>query len=115
MSWTLRTSISSNYASGFFIHNLAVRVLAAKTTDSLALVDNDGAVGDPASIGVAVLLANWTKSDLNNTAYSTAAGGQLDYLLNVAPRTGKSTMFVTVSRYLHVNLSSVRCHLSSCR
>ncbi|THV05421.1 Six-hairpin glycosidase [Dendrothele bispora CBS 962.96] len=72
--------------------NIANNVLAAKTTDSLPLIDNDGAVGDPASVGVAVLLANWTKSDLTNTAYSTAAGNQLNYLLNVAPRTASGAI-----------------------
>ena len=71
---------------------------------SMALVASDLAVGDPASelfktlqsyselinlvgIGNAVLLANWTRPDLANTAYSFAAGQQLDYLLNYAPRT----------------------------
>ncbi|KIY63982.1 Six-hairpin glycosidase [Cylindrobasidium torrendii FP15055 ss-10] len=44
----------------------------------------DGSSGDPASIGVAVLLANWTGQDRLN--YSDAATGQLNYLLNVAPR-----------------------------
>lgn len=53
----------------------------------MTLIENDGAVGDPASIGPAVLLANWTKTDLTNNAYSIAAGEQLDYLLNHAPRT----------------------------
>ncbi|KAJ7591410.1 Six-hairpin glycosidase [Mycena floridula] len=65
---------------------IATRVVSAKSSDSMTLVV-DGAVGDPASIGPAVLLANWTKTDPSNTAYSTAAGQQLDYLLNYAPRT----------------------------
>nr|VWP00542.1 Avirulence protein A [Ganoderma boninense] len=51
------------------------------------LIDGDGAVGDPASLGVAVLLANWTRTDLNDTKLADAARDQLDYLLNVAPRT----------------------------
>lgn len=44
----------------------------------------DGSSGDPASIGVAVLLANWTGQDGLN--YSDAATGQLNYLLNVVPK-----------------------------
>ncbi|KAF9076520.1 Six-hairpin glycosidase-like protein [Rhodocollybia butyracea] len=63
--------------------NIANNIVSAKPSDSLALVANDGAVGDPASIGVAVLLANWTSS---NVSFATAASDQLDYLLNVAPR-----------------------------
>lgn len=69
--------------------SIAIRTVSSKPPGSttLALVENDGAVGDPASIGIAVLLANWTKTDPNNDAFSWAAGQQLDYLLNHAPRT----------------------------
>ncbi|KAI0774354.1 Six-hairpin glycosidase [Fomes fomentarius] len=51
------------------------------------LIDGNGAVGDPPSIGVAVLLANWTRTDPSVTKYSTAASNQLRYLLEDAPRT----------------------------
>ncbi|KAI1796305.1 Six-hairpin glycosidase-like protein [Ganoderma leucocontextum] len=51
------------------------------------LIDGDGAVGDPASLGVAVLLANWTRTDLSDNRLELAAKNQLDYLLNVAPQT----------------------------
>jgi hypothetical protein len=37
-------------------------------------------------LGQAVLLYNWTRADLNDTRFSTAAGDQLGYLLNNAPR-----------------------------
>jgi hypothetical protein len=65
----------------------------------------DPAVGDPASkrihcnintitlkcltlgIGGAVLLANWTKSNLSDNLYGYAASQQLRYLLDFAPRT----------------------------
>ncbi|KAJ3743376.1 Six-hairpin glycosidase [Lentinula detonsa] len=74
---------ASNNASD--VLKIATSTVSAKPSDSLALVANDGAVGDPASIGVAVLLANWT--DSSDTSYASAASEQLDYLLNVAPRT----------------------------
>ncbi|KIM78044.1 hypothetical protein PILCRDRAFT_824760 [Piloderma croceum F 1598] len=49
---------------------------------------NDTSAGDPASIGVAVLLASytgqWSKDGLN---YAGAAQDQLDYLLEVVPHT----------------------------
>ncbi|KAF5369773.1 hypothetical protein D9758_001319 [Tetrapyrgos nigripes] len=70
---------------------IAENVVAAKPADSLALVP-DGSAGDPASIGVAVLLANWTKPDPTNFTYSTAVGDQLNYLLNVAPRTASGAI-----------------------
>ncbi|KAI0260515.1 Six-hairpin glycosidase-like protein [Gloeopeniophorella convolvens] len=65
---------------------IAERIVAAKTPDTLPLIDGDGAVGDPASIGASVLLRNWTLSDKHNTTFSTAAAQQLEYLLSVAPR-----------------------------
>lgn len=37
-------------------------------------------------VGSAVLLRNWTRVDLNDTRFSYAAGEQLGYLLNQAPR-----------------------------
>ena len=37
-------------------------------------------------LGSAVLLRNWTRVDLNDTRFSTAAGDQLGYLLGSAPR-----------------------------
>lgn len=46
---------------------------------------NDGSAADPASLGVVVLLANWTGQDGQD--YASAAAAQLDYLLNNAPRT----------------------------
>lgn len=75
--------------------------------DSKVLVDGDGAVGDPASkclnltsisscrlsrwtwnigLGVAVLLANWTRTNLSDSSFSVAASQQLNHLLYVAPR-----------------------------
>lgn len=37
-------------------------------------------------LGQAVLLANWTRIDLTDTRFSTAAGEQLGYLLGNAPQ-----------------------------
>ncbi|KAI0052597.1 Six-hairpin glycosidase [Auriscalpium vulgare] len=65
---------------------IAKEVVANKSANSLPLIDGDGAVGDPASIGSAVLLVNWTRTDLADQNYSVAAQGQLEYLLEVAPR-----------------------------
>ncbi|KAI0638264.1 Six-hairpin glycosidase [Trametes polyzona] len=65
----------------------ATKVVRSKSNpNSLPLIDGDGAVGDPASIGVAVELTNWTRTDRANHEFSTAAGHQLKYLLEVAPR-----------------------------
>lgn len=80
--------------------------MSEKPADSLPLVANDGSAADPASallsqevefiapltfdvisgIGVAVLLANWTRTNLSDSQYADAASGQLHYLLDIAPR-----------------------------
>jgi hypothetical protein len=43
-------------------------------------------------LGPAVLLRNWTRADLNDTRFSLAAGQQLGYLLNQAPRSGSGAI-----------------------
>ncbi|KAI9000936.1 Six-hairpin glycosidase [Trametes punicea] len=65
----------------------ATQIVRAKDPNALPLIDGDGAVGDPASIGVAVLLTNWTRTNRSDNEFSTAAGHQLKYLLDVAPQT----------------------------
>jgi len=65
------------------IISLAEYALSTKQLGTLPIMDGDGAVGDPASMGIAVLMANQT---LKNATYAKAAAEQLDYLLNVAPR-----------------------------
>ncbi|KAH8830616.1 Six-hairpin glycosidase [Flagelloscypha sp. PMI_526] len=61
-------------------------VVAAKPPDSKPLIDGQGSVADPASLGSSVLFANWTRTDKHDESYDAAAKGQLDYLLNDAPR-----------------------------
>ncbi|KAG7448944.1 Six-hairpin glycosidase [Guyanagaster necrorhizus] len=65
--------------------DIATEVVRAKSNTSMTLVE-DTAVGDPASLGVSVLLANWTRTNESDTSFSTAASEELDYLLNYAPR-----------------------------
>ncbi|TAQ85422.1 hypothetical protein B7494_g6243 [Chlorociboria aeruginascens] len=50
-------------------------------TDSQTLIDGDGAVGDPASLGVSAILIGQT-----NPVFLAAASRQEDYVVNVAPR-----------------------------
>ncbi|KAH9027246.1 Six-hairpin glycosidase [Lactarius pseudohatsudake] len=65
---------------------IAETVVGQRANGSLPLADGLGSVGDPASLGQAVLLRNWTRRDLTDTRFSTAAGEQLGYLLSFAPR-----------------------------
>ncbi|KAI0260506.1 Six-hairpin glycosidase-like protein [Gloeopeniophorella convolvens] len=65
---------------------IAEDTIDQKANGTLALADGDGSVGDPASLGQAVLLCNWTRVDLLDTRFSSAAGEQLGFLLGFAPR-----------------------------
>ncbi|KAF8152554.1 Six-hairpin glycosidase-like protein [Crassisporium funariophilum] len=47
----------------------------------------DGSAADPASIGMSVLLANWTGQDGGDIDYAGAATDQLDYLFQKVPMT----------------------------
>ena len=43
----------------------------------------DGSAGDPASIGISVLLANWTNQDSRQIDYAAAAKAHLEFLFRV--------------------------------
>lgn len=47
----------------------------------------DGAAGDPASIGVSVILANWTGLSNSTDDYAGAAADQIAFLLEKVPQT----------------------------
>ncbi|KAF6753906.1 Six-hairpin glycosidase-like protein [Ephemerocybe angulata] len=54
---------------------------------------SDSAVSDPASIGVAVLLANYTNLDKKDDQYEHAARNQYDYLMsNAVPKNGQGAI-----------------------
>lgn len=66
----------------------------------------DGSAADPASIGVGVLIANLTGQDAGQVNYAGAATDQLDYLLNVVPKTSDGAISHRVSE---VQLWYVAC------
>ncbi|KIY72983.1 hypothetical protein CYLTODRAFT_417495 [Cylindrobasidium torrendii FP15055 ss-10] len=75
-------SISTTAAD---VYTIAYDVVSNMSSDAVTLMQDD-AVGDPPSIGVAVLLANWTQQSYDTAAFGSAASKQLNYLLNDAPR-----------------------------
>jgi len=79
-----RQFFTSSYP--YDVVNIVANVVQNKPNNTLALVQ-DGSVGDPASIGPAVVLANWTRNDTSDNQFSVAAGSQLNYVLNYAPHT----------------------------
>lgn len=65
-------------------------IIAEKSSSSMQIMP-DGSAADPASIGVAVVLANWTESapsgGVSKQDYANAAEQQLKALLEDTPRT----------------------------
>ncbi|KAJ7172464.1 Six-hairpin glycosidase-like protein [Mycena filopes] len=84
-------SVPSNTTSALApVFSIAHNVVSALKNISgpTPFIQGDGAAGDPASIGVAVLLANWTgQGATDGLNYAAAAQAQLEYLYNVVPHT----------------------------
>jgi hypothetical protein len=74
------------------------------------LTQGDGSAGDPASIGFAVLLANWTGQDAGKIDYAGAAKDQLDYLLLDVPQASDGAIS---HRVYEVQLWHVFCLFSA--
>ena len=74
------------------VMQIAAQVIANRSaqlsglTPPVPLFPGDASVGDPASMGVTVLIANWTGLGNSSFDYASAATDQLNYLLNVAPK-----------------------------
>ncbi|KAJ7219286.1 Six-hairpin glycosidase-like protein, partial [Mycena pura] len=86
-STTVPSNTTQAMAPVFSIAHSVVSALK-NTSGPTPLMAGDGAAGDPPSIGVAVLLANWTgQAAMDGLDYAAAAKNQLDYLLEVVPRT----------------------------
>ena len=62
------------------------------------LIPAAGSAGDPASIGMCVLLANWTNQDAGQIDYAGAAKDQLDYLFQDVPMTTDGAISHRVSQ-----------------
>lgn len=66
--------------------DIASSALSQKEQGSLMLMP-DGSAADPAAVAVAVLLANYTAtSEQDRASYGQAADDEIEYLLQVAPR-----------------------------
>ncbi|KAG2148973.1 Six-hairpin glycosidase-like protein [Suillus clintonianus] len=90
-------SIPSNLTSALsevftIAHNIVVTRSLSNITGPQPLI-NDTSAGDPASIGVAVLLANWTGQwALDGLDYAGAARDQLDYLFQNVSKTSDGAL-----------------------
>ncbi|KIM37398.1 hypothetical protein M413DRAFT_448466 [Hebeloma cylindrosporum] len=97
-------AISSSLVSGldpFFAIAKAVvsnRTAANNRTTGPQPLMPDGSAADPTSIGVSVLLANWTGQDSGQVDYAGAALDQLDYILYKVPRTSDGAISHRVSQ-----------------
>ncbi|KAI9463582.1 glycoside hydrolase family 105 protein [Lactarius psammicola] len=84
----LDSSLNDTLADVFSIARNAVAALPPPPSNGTGqpLVLGDGSAGDPASIGTAVLIANWT--NLGGEYYAAAATAQVQYLFGPAvPKT----------------------------
>lgn len=91
---SLNTTLNSSLSTVFSIARSVVsnRSFSNKNATGAQPLISDSAAGDPASMGVAVLLANWTGlgssgGDGEEVDYAGAATDQLNYLFEVVPKT----------------------------
>ncbi|KAH9059660.1 glycoside hydrolase family 105 protein [Lactarius vividus] len=94
----LNSSLSDTLADVFTIARNAVAALPPPPSNGTGqpLVLRDGSAGDPASIGIAVLISNWT--GLVDEDYAAAATAQVEYLYGPAvPKTGDGAISHRVS------------------
>ncbi|KAH9035187.1 glycoside hydrolase family 105 protein [Lactarius pseudohatsudake] len=101
---SLGSSLNDTLADVFTIARNAVAALPPPPTNGTGqpLILRDGSAGDPASIGIAVLIANWT--GLGGENYSAAATAQLEYLFG--PRVPKTENGAISHRVSEVQLWS---------
>ncbi|KAH9172576.1 glycoside hydrolase family 105 protein [Lactarius sanguifluus] len=98
------SSLNDTLADVFTVARNAVAALPPPPTNGTGqpLVLGDGSAGDPASIGIAVLIANWT--GLGGENYAAAATAQLEYLFG--PRVPKTKNGAISHRVSEVQLWS---------
>ncbi|MBW0493345.1 hypothetical protein O181_033060 [Austropuccinia psidii MF-1] len=68
------------------------RILANRNKTALPIIDGDGAAGDPASLGVAVMIAAATTSGSISKNYQMLADNQMKWLLNYVPRSPRGAL-----------------------
>lgn len=96
---SLDSSLNDTLSDVFTIARSAVSALPPPPSNGTGqpLVLGDASAGDPASIGVAVLIANWT--NLGGEYYGAAATAQVQYLLGPAvPKTQDGAISHVVSQ-----------------
>ncbi|KAJ2927950.1 hypothetical protein H1R20_g9152, partial [Candolleomyces eurysporus] len=75
------------------VWNIARQVLSGLGGNDPAPLLPDSSVADPASVGIAMLLANWTNLDSNDDQYERAARNQYNYLFSDSvPKTGEGAI-----------------------
>jgi hypothetical protein len=80
----LPDTLSGGYAGD--VLDIAKLVVSRMGPNDVVLIDGDGAAGDPASLGMAVLLTNWTLADKSNHTFAVAAEKQINHVLVDVPR-----------------------------
>jgi hypothetical protein len=108
----------SSLNSVLTVANVVVGNLKGVTPRPEALIAGDASAADPASIGVAVVLANWTGQGSDGLNYSVAASNQFEYLLTSAPKTGDGAISHRNEQvqlwYVHRSFFIIRIHTRDC-
>ena len=86
---TIPSDLTTPLAPFFAIARSVVlnRTVANNNTVGPQPLIPDGSAADPASIGMCVLLANWTNQDAGQIDYAGAATDQLNFLFQDVPKT----------------------------
>ncbi|KAF8808899.1 Six-hairpin glycosidase [Phlegmacium glaucopus] len=97
---TIPSNLTSPLTPFFAIAKAVVsnRTATNNTVGPQALIPADGSAADPASIGMCVLLANWTNQDAGQIDYAGAARDQLNFLLQDVPRTSDGAISHRISQ-----------------
>ena len=105
---TIPDNLVSPLAPFFAIAKAVVsnRTIANNYTVGPQPLISDGSAGDPASIGMCVLLANWSNQDAGQINYAGAAKDQLDFLFQDVPRTSDGAISHRVSEVQLWSVSS---------
>lgn len=101
-SFSLPPSTEAPDSLDVVLENIAeVVVNASKIADTSsprAFFPNNGAAGDPVSVGVTAIIANWTGQSNDTVDYDAAIEAQMEYLWNNVPRTDDGAISHRVSQ-----------------
>lgn len=80
------------------VSNRSQTISSESLSEPQPFFPDDGSAADPASNGVAALIANWTGQSNSSIDFASAASGELQFLLTKVPRAGNGALSHRVSQ-----------------